>query len=500
MTCYFAQFRIPYCGETLAPFESCPLTSKLDYTVGAKIKAPLDLGLMAILSTYSTLTQSIIDVLRPKAGVGPVSLYTLGIAESGERKTAISNYLLNTIIKYQEEEVERYSVNLKMFEFERTCHDVEVNNLKADILKKQLEGESIEEFKNKLKYLLEAEPKSPKTPQFILEDATPEAFATHLHEGLGHAALISSEGSTIMNGRAMHSQSVAMYNKFWGGETCSVNRNKGKSYVLTEPRVVISIMAQPKAIDKFMNKKGDEARGIGFLARFLICEPPSTQGNRFISKESQIDESGYQEYLKRVDEILITLKERTDNPTKEKKVVKFDDEAADLWIWIFNCIEEQLQQGGRFEHAKDHGSKLAENIARIAALLTYIELGEDQQITAGILRDAARIGFYFSDSFLRVFNFLPDEQLAYNALFEWFHIVSEDGLRYIRKNRIRQSGPVLLRKKALLDLALNRMVGEGLIKILISDKGMHVIDLKANNLLDQERLDKEVMIKQTGGW
>ena len=498
MTRYFAQFRIPYCGETLAPLESCPLTSKLDYTVGAKIKAPLDLGLMAILSTYSTLTQSIIDVLRPEAGVGPVSLYTLGIAQSGERKTAISNYLLKTIIKYQEEEMNRYEVSLKIFEFDLMSHKVQLDNQKAAILKIQIEGQPVDELKNQFKSLLESEPKAPKIPQFILEDATPEAFASHLHEGLGHAALISSEGGTILNGRTM--QNIAMYNKFWGGETCTVNRMKGKSYVLTEPRVVLFIMAQPKAIEKFMEKKGDESKGIGLLARFLTCDPQSTQGNRFISKWSQIDESGYHEYLKRVDEILITLKERTEEPTKERKVVKFDDEAADLWIWIFNSIEEQLQQGGRFQYAKDHGSKLAENIARIAALLTYIELGEDQQITAGILRDAARIGFYFSDSFLRVFNFLPVEQQAYNALYEWLRTASEDGLRYIRKNRIRQSGPVLLRQKSLLYLALSWMCSEGLIRVLISEKGMHVVDLYPNFPIDQEVLDKEVMIKQAGGW
>lgn len=493
---HYAPFRIPEFGELLTNLECCPLTHKLDYTVNAKIKAPLDLGLIAILSTYSTLTQSLIDVERPEAGVGPVSLFTIGVATSGERKTAITNYLLNTIMKYQEKEMERYRVKFKMFEFELTGYEAEVKNLKAVILKMRLEGKPIEELNDQLMSLLEAEPKPPKIPQFILEDTSPEAFSHHLYEGLGHVALISSEGSTILDSRTM--QNIPMFNKSWGGESFTVNRKKAKSYVLTDTRVGIFLLVQPKGVEKFMNKKGDESKGIGLLARFVICDPPSTQGSRFILKNSQIDESGYQEYLQRVDEILLILKERTDNRTKERKVVKFDDEAADLWIWVFNYIEEQLQQGGRFQYAKDHGSKLAENIARIAALLTYIELGEDQQITVGILRDAVRIGFYFSDSFLRVFNFLPDDQLAYNALIEWFHIASEDGLRYIRKNRIRQSGPVLLRDKKLFVVVSNRMLSEGLINVIITEKGMHIIDLNPRFPLEQERLNKEIMTKQAG--
>ena len=487
----YAPFRIPEFGAPLTELESCPLTHKLEYTVNAKTKAPLDLGLMAILSTYSTLTHSIIDVKRPEAGVGPVSLYTIAIAPSGERKTAITTYLLKTIIEFQEKEMERYRVNLKMFEFELIGYEIEVKNLEKIIFKMQLEGKPIEELKDQYTSLLEAEPKPPKIPQFILEDATPEAFSNHLYEGLGYVALISSEGSTILNARTM--QNIPMFNKSWGGETFSVNRKKAKSFVLTDPRSVIFIMAQPSSVAKFIDKKGDESKGIGFFARFLIIEPLSTQGSRFILKGSQIDESGYHEYLQRVDQILLILKERTDNQTKERKVIKFDNEAADLWIWVFNYIEEQLQQGGRFQYAKDHGSKLAENIARIAALLTYIEHGEDQQITTGILRDAVRISFYFSDSFLKFFNFLPDEQLAYNALNDWFHMASEDGLRYIRKNRIRQSGPVLLRQIKLLDFALNRMLDEGRINVLISEKGMHIIDLNRRFSLDQERLDKEIM-------
>jgi hypothetical protein len=493
---YFGEFCIPAFGEPLRPPEGCPLTKKLAQTVSEKTKAPIDLGLMSILSTYSILLHSFTDVYRPEVGVGPTSLYMLGIAQSGERKTAISNYLMHTILKHQEEEVQRYKLNLEIFELEITEHELEVGIIKNEILKAKKAKKPTDGLKIQFKSLLESKPKHPKTPQFILEDTSPEAFINHLHSGLGYASLVSSEGGTIVNGRGV--QNMAMLNKGWGGESLTVNRVKGGSFSINQPRVAISLMAQPKAINKFMQKKGDESKGVGFLARFIVCCPESTQGSRYIFKGVAIDESGYQKYLSRVDEILTVLKGRAENHATERVIVGFDDEASDLWIWIYNNIEEELLQGGRFHFAQDHGSKLAENIARMAALLTYVELGEGNPITASILRDAARIAFYFSDTFLRVFNFLPDEQLAYNALFDWLHTASEGGVRYVRKNKILQSGPILLRDKPLLNGSLGRMMHEGLVNTLVSDKGMHVIDLRPELTHDEGRLSEDIATRAGG--
>jgi hypothetical protein len=492
---YFGEFCIPYFGEPLRPPEGCPLTRKLTQTVSEKTKAPIELGLASILSTYSTLLQSIVDVERPEVGVGPVSLYVLGVAQSGERKTAISNYLTHTILKYQEEEVQRYKLNLEIFELEITEYELEVTTIKKEILKSKKTKKPTEELKAQFKSLLESRPKHPKTPQFILEDTSPEAFVRHLHEGVGYASLISSEGGTILNGRGF--QNITMLNKAWDGDVLTVNRVKGGSFTINQPRVAISLMAQPKAISKFIQKRGDESKGVGLLARFITCHPESTQGSRFIHKGAVIDESGYQEYMNKVDEILMKLRERRESNVTKRAVMKFDGEASDLWIWIFNYIEEQLLQGGRFHFAQDHGSKLAENIARIAALLTYIELGEDSLITITILRDAARIAFYFSDASLRVFNFLPDEQLAYNALYDWFHTASEGGVRYVRKNKILQSGPALLRDKSLLNDSLGRMVHEGLVSVLVSDKGMHIVDLRPKLAPDEGRLNEDAITRQS---
>jgi hypothetical protein len=60
-----------------------------------------------------------------------------------------------------------------------------------------------------------------------------------------------------------------------------------RSFKVRSPRATISWMVQPAIFHKFMVRKGEDARGIGFLARCLICFPASTQGTRFIRSTPQ---------------------------------------------------------------------------------------------------------------------------------------------------------------------------------------------------------------------
>lgn len=197
-------------------------------------------------------------------------------------------------------------------------------------------------------------------------------------------------------------------------------------------------------------------------------------------------EDGYQEYLVNAKCILNKLKDHINNGV-ERSVVRLSPEAQSYWVRLYNEIESNLKVGGRFEHARDHGSKLAENIVRKAALLTYIELGEGEDIPLGILKDAERIAFYFSDVYLRCFAIQPEYLKDLQALSEYFQTFREDGERYIRKNKIRQSGPNRLRVKRNLDEALNAACQNGEINILTSNTGMLVVDIYPGRRVDQSQ-------------
>lgn len=466
---------LPVMNQPLQAPGSCPMTHNLVHSLWRKTQAPPDLILLSALSTYSLLLQGRIDVERPGVGLGPVSLFGLTIAESGERKSTVARLLEKPVVEFQASQNEEYAEKMATYEAETEVFQDAVKVLRKKIsgrLKKEL---SVEDLKLQLVELRKHEPKKPRKFQMIFEDVTTEAIALELNHGCGSAALVSDEGATILNGRIV--QDLPRLNKLWSAEPFNVTRKSSESFTVSDARLTVSLMAQPSAVDKFMKKRGDESRGIGFLARFLVCSPSSSQGTRLLRGALEGDCDGYQSYLQRANEILRATKGNIEISRDNKKILRFTEEAKTYWEWLYNKIEQNLQINGRFQYAKDHGSKLAENITRIAALLSCIEYGEEREISVEVLKDAEVMGFFFSDVFLRCFESTPEYVKDLAALRDYLQDVRDDGRRFVRKNKVRQSGPSRMRNKLVLDANLDELARLGEVSILVTNSGMVVVDL-----------------------
>lgn len=97
-------------------------------------QAPMPLAVAAALATASLATQGHINVRRPNQTRSmPVSLYTLIIAESGERKTEVMNHFVKPIREFEAHQVAE--AEKKMLAY-KAAHMVWETELKA--LKRQL--------------------------------------------------------------------------------------------------------------------------------------------------------------------------------------------------------------------------------------------------------------------------------------------------------------------------------------------------------------------------
>lgn len=114
--------------------------------------------------------------------------------------------------------------------------------------------------------------------RMLYSDTTPAGFAHGLYKNSSSAGLIEDEAGRIFNSRLL--DDLGLLNKVWDGRSLTVDRRSG-SFFVAAPRATISWMVQPQIFNKYMENKGDEARGIGFLARCLVSYPVSTQGSRF---------------------------------------------------------------------------------------------------------------------------------------------------------------------------------------------------------------------------
>jgi hypothetical protein len=136
--------------------------------------------------------------------------------------------------------------------------------------------------------------------RLIYQDTTPAAFLEGLYKNSPSAGLCEDEAGRIFQGRLM--DELALLNKTWNGSTVSVDR-KHESFRVCSPRCTISWMVQPSTFKKFMDRKGDEARGVGFLARCLVCYPETRQGKRPMSDYDQLPKA-IEEFSARVTELL----------------------------------------------------------------------------------------------------------------------------------------------------------------------------------------------------
>jgi len=428
-------------------------------------QAPLGLILVTALTPLSIAIQGITDVLTPIDRQVPTSTNTATSAKSGERKSTIENILMRSIRKIEdeqrqifEEEHRAYTVKLDVWKTKR-------KGLQRAISVKIGKQEDVTSEEAELHELLLAEPNPPRKFKMLYEDSTSQALYPGLHGNFPSAGLISAEGSTILNGSAMND--LAKANAIWSGETITVDRASSESYTLADARLTISIMIQPELLTKYITEdRGKLARGAGLLARFLVCNPGSTQGTRFITNGT-VSWTHCDAFNARVAELVQLNIEAVRSGNTTREVIKFSPEACARWFDIFNWIESQIAPGGQYAEAGDHASKLPEVIARVAALLHRFE-GFAGDISPATLEAAYHICYACSCDFLQMFVMPPQQtQEVQDAMLldTWLQGYRNTGQRYLEKNRIRQGGPNQLRDRIRLNRAIELLCQWGRIRV-----------------------------------
>lgn len=455
---------------------SCKKLSKLAEVIQTKTQAPFQLGLSCALSTFSTLCQQLIDVEMIEGENSPVNLYIFIEAASGEGKSTVLNYIQSPIMEFEASLASKHEEECQEFFAGKEIYKIKEKALRKEIRRCISSGET-EALKNLRDQLVSTNKtlKEPQLKKLIVEDITPEALSHALANGSGGLTLSSSEGNTILNGRV--SKDLSFLNKAWGAEQYCVDRKSSTSYMLLDYRLTVLISAQPSVISVFLKNKGELAIDSGLMARFLVFQPVSTQGTRRRNSFKIEDQKAYTDYLKLAESLL--QKEHSSHllGKTDRYTVKFSPEARVDWLKLCIEVEEELKAGGAFEYARGHGSKIPEQIARVAAILTYIEYGESKDISREILYDAVTIVRYSSDTYLRLFQAYPDYIKDAQLLDSYFQTLKDAGERYVKKNRVLQSGPSRLRDKSRLNRALGVLQEKYLVNIVHTQNGLVVLDL-----------------------
>lgn len=448
---------LPRINAGFPNYSPFPLINAVLDEVERNEKAPRPLLMFGLLTALSVSIQGLFDVRKPTGQCVPMCLLLLTVAKSGERKSSTAEKFLEPIRSFQKKQESIWQDQVSEWKVKEKIWLIKSKEIEKKIRSLCRKQESTAEAELELMKHTKEYPARPRKFKMLYDDSTSEALFYGLYENLSSAGIISNEGGLM--GRAFND--LPKQNAMWSGDPIVVDRKVAESYQLYGARLTFSVMTQPVAFNAYMKARGDDARGSGLWARFLVCDPSSTQGTRLLDGTT-VSYEHIHRYAERIEQLLTCNLDLLSHPCKKRSEVVFSPAASKLWVEVFNEIESGITKNGRFEHAADLASKLADNIARVAALFHVFE-GNDESISLESLRFSIDLCLWCSDEFFHLFIPTPEIELDVIQLKEWLGLKRSEGYRWVKRNEIMQYGPRRLRSKKRLDACLDEMALRDLI-------------------------------------
>ena len=441
------------------PIDALPNTIRAAVKEVAEfVKAPLPLVASSALAAISLAGQAHIDVKRAEKLYGPTALFLLTIADSGERKSTCDGFFSSAIRQYQEEQAEAMKPVIKKYQAAISTWEAERDGLLSAIKDAGRKGKSTDKLRDDLVELEHAKPEPPRVPRLLLGDETPENLAWSLAKQWPSAGVLSSEAGIVFGSHGMGKDSImrnlALLNIQWDGGTHSIGRRTSESFTVQGARLTMGLQIQESTLRSFFDKSGGLARGTGFLARFLVAWPESTQGYRNFT-EAPESWSHLSAFHRRIAAILNQPAPIDDDGALTPAMLSLTQEAKAAWVEYYDAIEKELASGGELYDVRDVASKSADNAVRLAALFQLFENGMDDAISLAAFEGASRIAAWHLHESRRFFGelALPAELTDAVRLNDWLiqHCKREQ-THYVAKRYAQQYGTV--RDAARLNAAI----------------------------------------------
>jgi len=458
------------------PAESLPpcIRAAVDEVCGF-VQAPLPLIASSAIAALSLSIQALVDVERAGRLAGPVSQFLLTIAESGERKSTADGFFTAAIRKYQAEQQELFEPVLRDFKADLQAWEAKTGGVKEKIKVETKSRKPTHTLEADLRDLENNKPEPPRVPRLLYGDVTPEALAYSLGKQWPSGGVVSSEAGIVFGAHGMGADSVmrnlATLNVLWDGSSLTIDRRTSESYEVRGARLTMALQVQAATIKSFFDRSGSLARGTGFLARFLIAWPESTQGTRLF-KEPPEHWPHMAMFNQRIAEILRTPVPMDDAGRLEPQMLKLSPDAKSAWIAFHDAVEVQLRNGGDLSDVRDVASKSADNAARLAALF-HVFSGATGPLSADAFDRASSIVAWHLSEAKRFFCelALPESDIEAARLDSW--LIEHCGTEHtheVSKRTVQQFGP--LRKADPLSAALHAL--EQLDRLRVERRGRQI--------------------------
>jgi len=433
----------------------------------AFVQAPMGLVACSALAALSLAAQGLVNVRRDHQLAGPVSLYLLAVADSGERKTTCDTIFSPALRDWESGRLMAMAPDLAARDAALSAFEAKKAGILDAIKHKRRHSQDTAKEESELDALTREAPPHIAVPRLLYADATPEALAHVLATGWPTGGVLSAEAGAVFGAHGMGYDTIlrnlALLNVLWDGGAIAVDRRSKPSFQLRDRRLTFGLMAQPEALRGFLERAGTLPRGTGFIARFLIAWPASTQGTRAY-RPAPAAMPAVERFGQRITALLDTPLTTDARGGLTPIVLDLSPTAHAAWVRLHDRVERELGTGGDYQTVRDVAAKAAENVARLAALFHVLEHGPAGTISADHILGAEEIVRWHLHEARRLLAELdtPAALAAAIRLDTWLlNEARATGTARIPTTRIYQYGPGCVRDSRDLKAALATLTERG---------------------------------------
>lgn len=423
------------------------------------VKSPLPMLASSALAALSLAIQAHADVKRAEKLHGPVGLFLLTIADSGERKSTCDGFFTRAIRDYEEAQAEAAKPIIRNHKADLEAWEAKRGGIKDKIRQLAKENKPTAALESDLRDLEHDKPEQPRIPRLLFGDSTPESTAFDLAKKWPSGGVVSAEAGIVFGAHGMGKDSVmrnlALLNVLWDGGSLDIGRRTTESFTVRGARLTMALQVQEPTLREFFTRSGALARGTGFLARFLVAWPESTQGFRPFT-EAPENWPHLAIFNKRIAAILEQPAPIDEDGALTPPMLSLTPDAKAAWIEYHDAIESELASDGELHDVRDVASKSADNAVRLAALFQVFQGGG--AIGLDCFESASRIAAWHLNEARRFFGelALPQELADAARLDSWLiEYCKRERTHLVPTREAQRLGPI--RDKERLTTALREL-------------------------------------------
>ncbi|KAF3462071.1 hypothetical protein GO287_02845 [Ralstonia solanacearum] len=396
----------------------------------------MPIAAQAALSAVSLSCQDLIWIDRGIGEKSVCSLYMLAVTDTGARKSRADRNVTSAIEAYDREKRAEYTARIEegrylskerrraITELEkdsrawrRQIRTLTIRGVKDGSNTIEAAKAELEEVERKLVELSrdESEYREPRLQRVLYSKIPISQLEQSLAENWPSAGLFSDEAAGILNTRS--ESDMSSLDKLWEGRAVDVvaGRTLRERFFVEDPRLTMSLMVQPIVFDRFLERKGELAKGIGFMSRVLLSRPDTPYGKRTIDTSLPRLTEWTELFNGRVRALLARGHSDIALRAQGRKTLYFSQTAQQAWEKDFNEMEKATADDGELVYEREFVNRYAEHVARLAALFHFFEHGKldvdngsddtaEREIPEATVIAAIRVVEWYLKEFKRVFN------------------------------------------------------------------------------------------------